>query len=79
MESTLSSFLSLTFILTSLSSSFNLNGMTLVKTQTNFGGNELRDLDAFAQALGFSSDGSKMFYFGNFGDGFNRPEKMVNF
>ena len=52
----------------SLSSSFNLNGMTLVKTQTNFGGNELRDLDAFAQALGFSSDGSKMFYFGNQND-----------
>ena len=39
--------------------------MTLSKTVTNFGGNFLRDLDSFAQGLGFSDDGSKMFYTGN--------------
>ena len=49
----------------SLSNPYNLNGMILSKTATNFGGNFLRDLDSFAQGLGFSHDGSKMFYTGN--------------
>ena len=49
----------------SLSNPYNLNGMTLSKTATNFGGNFLRDLDSFAQGLGLSDDGSKMFYTGN--------------